>query len=384
MEQVFLHLDMDAFFAAVEQRDNPSLIGKPVIIGPNPHKGEMRGVVSTCSYEARPYGVHSAMPVSQAFKLCPHGIYLHGNFKKYNHVSSQLFEIMRSFSPIIEPLSLDEAFLDITGSQELFGKPELIAEKLKQDVFEKLNLTCSIGVSTVKFIAKIASDFRKPNGITIVQAKDIQSFLDQLELKRLWGVGKRSLSQLNQLGLKTVYDLRTYPQKSLIRLFGKPGQHFINLSNGIDNRGVQTERGRKSISKERTFEIDTDNIEILKKVIYNLSEELTELVRSTGFMGHTLGLKLRETGFITHNRQVTIDHPIQHAVELYMAIEKLLNEFLPLKKKIRLIGISIRSQKKKDGQLDFFHNPKLDHLDKAKDHLNKKFGQSTIKGAEGL
>ncbi|MCB0280764.1 MAG: DNA polymerase IV, partial [Calditrichaeota bacterium] len=367
-----------------EQRDNPSLIGKPVIIGPNPNKGEMRGVVSTCSYEARPYGVHSAMPISTAFKLCPQAVFLPGNFKKYHEVSSQLMEIMQSFSPLIEPLSLDEAFLDISGSQELFGDGQEIARKLQIAVYQKLNLTCSIGVAPVKFVAKIASDFKKPNGITIIEPGHVQDFLDPLDLKRLWGLGKRSLEQFHRMGLSTVRDLRLFSQETIRKRFGKSGQHFINLANGIDARSVSVGHQRKSISKERTFSSDVDDIELIHKVLYRLSEDLTEAVRLEGFLGQTVGLKFRETGFVTHNRQMTITHPVLNAVELYRLIESLLAEFLPLKKKVRLLGISISSQRNADQQVQLFDDPRKSKLDEVRDQLNKRYGHSTVKGAEGL
>jgi DNA polymerase IV len=381
-KQIIMHFDMDAFYAAVEIRDNPELKGKPVIIGPNPKAGELRGVVSTCSYEARVFGVHSAMPISKAYQKCPEGIYIHGNMKKYKAVSDEIFTIIKQFSPIIEPLSLDEAFVDITDSILLFKSKEAIGRSVKQKIHSELGLTCSVGIASLKYISKMASEFQKPNGLTIVEDDNIRSFIDQHKLSNLWGLGKKNLERLNHLGFHSVADLRKLSKIEMESQFKKLGQHLYNIIWGIDNRGVEPFHIRKSMSRETTFLEDTNDIEFIKEELLRLSEQLAYQLRSEGFQGNVVQLKLRKQGFETFNKQVSLKKVIKHHKELYEISLKLLKAFFPFGKPIRLIGISVTKSKMNFEQLDLFDNdPKQDSLNRVKDLLNEKFGKGTIKGA---
>ena len=381
-KQVTMHFDMDAFYAAVEVRDNSSLQGKPVIIGPNPNAGELRGVVSTCSYEARAFGVHSAMPISKAYKLCPEGIYLHGNMKKYKAVSDEIFQIIKEFSPIIEPLSLDEAFVDITESILLFESKEAIGKSVKQKIVSEIGLTCSVGIASLKYLSKMASEFQKPNGLTIVEDENIISFIDQHELSKLWGLGKKSLERLNKLGFNNISDLRQLSKLEMEKRFKKLGLHLYNIIWGIDNRIVQPFHERKSMSRETTFETDSTDLDFIKNELLKLSEQLSYQLRSEGFLGNVVQLKLRKTGFDTYNKQISLKNVIKDHKDLYQIATKLLKYYLPLDKPVRLIGISVTKSKMNFEQLNLFEeNPKKDSLNKAKDQINNKFGKGTVKGA---
>ena len=386
MNRVFLHLDMDAFFASVEQRDDPELRGKPVIIGADPKKGYTRGVVSTCSYEARKYGVRSAMPILKAYKLCPNGIFVSGNFAAYKSASQRLFEIMKRYSPLIQPLSIDEAFLDITGSLRLFGSVEHIIKHLKNDVWNELQLTCSIGVAPRKYLAKIASDYRKPNGYTIVEEETMLSFLAGLDISRMWGVGVQFKKKLKDMGIDYVGQLQKMSEEELTRAFGKMGQHLYRLSQGIDHRSVSSGREIKSVSKEHTFFIDVEDVELIKKWIYKLSEDVLRNARRKYFYGRTIQLKFRDTKFRTYTRSKTIHHECKHQNELYTICLDLLQNFLPLQDPVRLIGVGISHENENKDQLNLFQNEcdDLFVMDLLKDKINNKFGKETLFGAEAM
>ena len=259
-EKAIIHLDMDAFYAAVEVLDNPTLRGKPVIVG----GGKERGVVSSASYEARKFGVHSAQPIATAMRLCRHGIFLPVRMRRYKEVSQRIFEIFHRFSPLVEPLSLDEAFVDITGSIRLFGPPEEIASKIKQQVVTETGLKVSAGVAPSKFVAKIASDIQKPDGFTIVPQRKIKDFLNPLPIDKLWGVGKATRETLSHLGVKTIGDLGRLPSELLVRRLGKQGIHLHLLAQGIDDREVETERGVKSVGHEETYAADIRDMAVVR------------------------------------------------------------------------------------------------------------------------
>ncbi len=263
-ERSILHVDLDAFFAAVEQRDRPELRGKPVLVGGDP-KG--RGVVSTASYEARPFGCHSAIPMARAVRLCPHAIVVRPRMKRYSEVSRQILGIIEEFTPLVEPVSIDEAFLDVTCSIRLLGQPEEIAEALRRRIREETELTASVGVATNKFIAKVASDLNKPDGLVVVPSDQVRAFLDPLTISRLWGVGKVTLPRLESLGVRTFADLRRFPQAKLREHFGRAGEQFYRLVRGIDNREVVPDRMAKSISHEVTFPVDVKDHDHLRAVL---------------------------------------------------------------------------------------------------------------------
>lgn len=258
---MILHIDMDAFYASVEERDNPSLVGKPVIVGGSP---ESRGVVAAANYEARKFGVHSAMAAARAWRLCPHAIVIKPRIDYYASVSRQIRDIFEQFTPLVEPLSLDEAFLDVTGSEPLFGPSAEIGRQIKLRIREELKLTASVGVATNKFVAKIASALKKPDGFVLVEPGEIQAFLDPLPVGNLWGVGKVTGQVFERLNVLTIGQLRQMSLGTLNKLFGTSGEHYWQLAHGIDNRRVVPDREAKSISNETTFAEDIADMEVLR------------------------------------------------------------------------------------------------------------------------
>ena len=274
-----IHVDMDAFYASVEQRDNPELRGKPVVVGGKP---KSRGVVATCSYEARKYGIRSAMPLSEAYRRCPHAVFLPVDFAKYRRVSQQLHKIFQDYTPLVEPLSLDEAFLDVTASLRLFGSAENIARELKKRIKDELNLTASIGLAPNKFLAKIASDIQKPDGFVVIDEDQIEAFLDPLPVERIWGVGPKTAEQLHELNVRTVRDLKKIDKPTLNRLFGQLGNQLYYLARGIDDRPVEPEREAKSIGREITFQQDLTDPEVLKTYLLDLSLDVGRRLRKAG------------------------------------------------------------------------------------------------------
>jgi len=338
-----LHLDMDQFYAAVEIRDNPALRGKAVIIGSDPQGGKGRGVVSTASYEARKFGVHSAMPISQAWRLCPHGVYIRGNMDKYAAVSEQIFEIFESVTPLVEGLSLDEAFLDVTQSRLLFGDAETVARSLKLRILKELGLVVSVGIAANKSVAKIASDLKKPDALVIVPAGTEIEFLRPLPLKKLWGIGPKAEELLAGLGLNIVGDLQDYPVDALRERFGEHALGLHELSMGLDSREVAPEREAKSIGRETTFEEDCRDGELLRATLASLCEEVSRRLRRHEFRAAQLSLKLRWTGFETHTRQQKLDPASNHGPDFFSAAEPMLQHFLGKdRRSVRLIGIQAK------------------------------------------
>ena len=290
--KIIMHMDLDAFFAACEIKERPELAGKPVIIGADPKGGRGRGVVSTCSYEAREYSIHSGMPISRAYRLCPHAVFLPVNFELYWQVSSSIMNIARRYADKFQQSSIDEAFLDVSsyGSFEEAGR---IAKKLKMDIFEKEKLTCSIGIGPNKLIAKIASDFRKPDGLTAVEENHVKDFLFPLPVRKLQGVGKRTEYILKEWGIDTIGDLANYDRNLLIENFGKWGIYMHLLANGIDDSEVVEEEGIQSIGREVTFEEDTNDILILNETIDSISEDIYQIIKENGILFKTVTLKIR-------------------------------------------------------------------------------------------
>jgi DNA polymerase-4 len=297
---------MDAFYASVEVKDNPSLKGKPVIVGGN----RKRGVVSSASYEARKFGVHSAQPIATAARLCPHGVFLPTRMSRYKEVSDLVFEIFHRFTPLVEPLSIDEAFLDVTGSTRLFGSPEKIAIDIKRMIVEEIGITASAGVGPSKFIAKIASDLNKPDGLTVVPYDQVREFLDPLPIGKLWGVGKATQKALSFLGVKTVEELSSLPADVLEKKFGKHGIHIHLLAKGIDNRDVVPEREVKSIGNEETYAEDILDMEVIKKEILALAVKVARRLRNEHVKGKTITLKVKYKDFVQITRSVTLPKTI--------------------------------------------------------------------------
>lgn len=332
-----IHADMDAFFAAVEALDDPSLKGKPLVIG---HPGP-RGVVSTASYEAREFGVHSAMPSTEALRRCPQAIWRSPRGRRYGEVSRMIMEVFREFTPTLEPLSIDEAFLDISGSLKLFGGAIAIGEGIRQRITEKTGgLTVSIGIAPNKFLAKLASDLQKPNGMTVVDPDKIQELLDPLPVKKIWGVGPRMTEALQQIGLKTILDLRQGGLDLLQRRFGENSAHRLwNLAHGRDSRGFGERGPTKSISTENTFSTDISRGRESDQFLRKAAEEVAESLRREGWRTRTLRLKVRISSFKTFNRSKTLEAPILDAATIYQTGRQLLKELDLEGERIRLLGL---------------------------------------------
>lgn len=379
--QVIVHVDMDAFFASVEQLHHPEWRGKPVIVGADPREGRGRGVVSTASYEARKYGIHSAMPISKAYRLCPHGIYVAPHGKLYSDYSKQIFEILYHFTPIVEILSIDEAFLEVTGSLHLFNSIENLGKEIKKQIFEVTKLTASLGIAPNKSIAKIASDFIKPDGLTIVSQEDIQKFLDPLPITKLFGVGKKMHEILQHLGINTVKDLCNYPKAFLEDKFGEMGAHIYNMARGIDDRRVQIDDEIKSISHETTFETDLVDEEHLNNTMLHLAAKVGQRLRKRNLKGKTIQLKIRFDDFTTFTRRKTLVNYTHLTDDIYKIGLKMLKEFYPLEKPIRLIGIGVShiiDEKGMQISLWDIQNEKKLALEKIMDQIQEKFGKSAI------
>ncbi len=383
-----LHVDMDAFFAAIEQREHPQYKNKPLIVGADPRQGKGRGVVSTCSYEARRYGVHSAMPISQAYKLCPQGIYVPPNGHLYSQVSAEIFELLYEFTDQVEPLSIDEAFLDITGSFHLFGDVENLGRELKIRILRNQDLTASVGIAPNKFIAKIASDLRKPDGLVIVEAgQGIQEFLDPLAVVYIWGAGKKTIAKLNHLGIYTIGDLRQFPADLLEQYFGKLGEHFYALAHGQDDRPVISGHEVKSVSNEVTFGEDITDLDMLQRTLFQLAEKVAYRLRQKGLTGRTIQLKLRYQSFDTITRVQTIPGVTANTEKIFSVVKELFIDNYQQGRKVRLIGVGISGFSDDLGrQMNIFECGLQDNdrLDVIEDLVKKKFGRKSISRAEGL
>ena len=375
-----VHIDMDAFFAAIEQRDNPALRGKPVVVGANPKQGKGRGVVSTCSYEARKFGIHSAMPISTAYRKCPHGIYVCPDMEKYQNVSEKIYDILYTFTPDIEPISIDEAFLDVTGSYHLFGAPRDLCYRLKSKIKTDLQLTASIGMAPSKMIAKIASDLHKPDGCVIVQEHEITDFLRPLLINRIWGLGKKSVMKLHAFGIKTIGDMAERDLHELKAHFGAMGEYYWNFAHGIDASEVEVESEAKSISHEITFEKDTNYKREIKSAIMYLCEKVSNRLRRECIKAKTITLKIRLEGFMTYTRSKTVTCPTNYVEDIYAIICDLYEKFNG-KKKIRLLGVKTSNFTNVATQLNLFNTAiyqKKEKVYSAIDKIKERFGSDAI------
>jgi DNA polymerase IV len=380
---MILHVDMDAFYASVEQRENPSLVGKPVIVGGTPAG---RGVVAAANYEARKFGVHSAMPAVTARRLCPHGVFLPCRMDFYSQVSGQIRQIFDRFTPLVEPLSLDEAFLDVTGSEGLFGPPHEIGRQIKRAIRDELRLVASVGVAPNKFLAKIASDLEKPDGFVVVQPDRIQEFLDPLPIERLWGVGKVAAAALYKLGVRTISQLRRLPVDVLTDHFGKSGEHLWELAHGMDDRRVVPDREAKSISHETTFATDITDGEPLRAWLLELTEQVARRLRRHRLRGRTVQLKVRFSNFRTITRARTVPEATNVTQEVWQAAAGLLEDALPAgHPPVRLIGVGVSGFVVHDAQqLSLFDRPERatqGRLDEVMDQVHQRFGSSAVRRA---
>ena len=333
-----IHIDMDAFYASVEQRDNPSLRGKAVIVGGSPNS---RGVVSTASYEARKFGVHSAMPCSQAARLCPHGIFVRGRFDAYKEASKQIREIFYEYTDLVEPLSLDEAYLDVTENHRGMKSAPLIAKEILEKIQKKTNLTASAGVSYCKFIAKVVSDFNKPNGLTLITPEEAEVFLSELDIKKFFGVGKATQKKMHSLGIKTGADLKQWSEIDLIKAFGKSGRYYFRICRGIDNREVKPHRIRKSYGKERTFADDKTDINWISNFLDELAQSISEGMQKINAKGKTITLKVRYKNFDTITRSQSLPNYTNDHHLISTSITQLLELTEIGSRPIRLLGISL-------------------------------------------
>jgi DNA polymerase-4 len=374
--QTILHVDLDAFFAAVEQRDRPELRGKPVIVGGGgPHD---RGVVSTASYEARVFGVHSAMPLRTAGALCPHGIFLPVDGAKYQAVSRDVMAVLRRFTPQVEPISIDEAFLDVTASRALFGDGEAIGRQVKAEVRDAVDLTISVGVATTKLVAKIASDLRKPDGLVVVPPGTEAAFLAPLEIGRLWGVGAKSAAVLRDYGVRTIGDLAGLPDDVLVRRFGKFGAALGDRARGLDADPVSGRDPAKSIGHEHTFDVDTSDREVVERTLLGLSEGVAERLRDAGVRASTITVKIRDTTFRTITRQRTLPDPTDLTDPIFRtALDLARPEVRGLR--IRLLGVTASGLGERE-QMSLFgvDDPRRRRLVEAADAVRHRFGERAI------
>ncbi len=377
---MILHVDMDAFFASVEQRDTPFLRGKPIAVGGTSN----RSVVATASYEARELGIHSAMPMFQALKRCPGLIIVKPDKKKYKQISLSIMELLRQYTPCVEPVSIDEAFLDVTGCNRISGPPETIAQSIKTHMIKKVGLTCSLGVAPLKFLAKIASDMNKPNGITIIHKQDIQAFIHRLAIHKVSGVGKNAMDKMKFLGIETLGDVRRFKTELLVGKFGKFGLRLAELSRGIDGSQVVVGEKRKSISSESTLDMDITNGESIKKELLRHAQIVGQDLRKHRLFAATIFIKFKFSDFSQVTRQIKVDPPMCVSSVIYetaMALAKNFN----IEKPIRLIGLggSSLTETRPRNQMDLFQtvappSEKWEKVDKTMDAITKKFGHGIV------
>ena len=383
--RAILHIDMDAFYASIEERDQPALAGKPVIVGGTP---EGRGVVAAANYAARKYGIHSAMPAARARGLCPHAVFLPARHAYYAEVAHQIRAIFRRYTPLVEPLSLDEAFLDVSDSRKLFGQAPVIGRTIKREIAHELRLTASVGVAPNKFLAKVASDFGKPDGFVVVDAEHVSEFLDPLPVTRLWGAGKVATRRLGEHGVTRIGELRAKSQAWLEQLFGKQGEHLWRLAHGIDERPVISDNETKSISHETTFERDITERDTLRAWLSELTEQVGVRLRRYGLYGRTVHVKIRFADFKTITRAHTMTAPSNITHELWQVAARLLEDNLPTRNPgVRLLGVGVNGFEHEPVQGLLFAQVARDRqlrLDAISDDVKRRFGATALRRALDL
>jgi DNA polymerase-4 len=380
MDRTILHIDMDAFFAAVEVLNRPELKGKPVIVGGTTN----RGVVSTASYEARSFGIHSAMPIFQAKEKCPHAVFLPVRMERYRKISEEIMKILEGFTPLVEKVSIDEAYLDITGTEDLLGSPEEIARQIKKRIRDKTQLTCSIGIAPNKFLAKVASDMHKPDGLTIIKAGEADTFLATLPVERIPGVGKNTVETLKRYKIKTAGEIKTLSKDQLLRRFGKFGLRLHELARGADSSPVVPLREAKSISAEETLPSDTRDLSLVSKKLNAHVDNVAARLRNHGLKGKTITIKIKFSDFTAITKSQTIASATDSSKMIfYNALQLLVDQ--PLKKKVRLIGVEVSNLLKdsEEAQMSLFpvgtDEERDRRLDRAIDEIREKFGSKVIK-----
>ena len=382
-DRTILHVDLDAFFASVEQRDDPALRGRPVIVG-GPGGEHVRGVVSAASYEARVYGVHSAMSLREAYRRCPHGVFLPVAGRRYQAASRDVMQVLRRYTPAVEPISIDEAFLDVTGSAALFGDGESIARQIKAAVRDEVGLTVSVGVARTKLVAKIASDLRKPDGLVVVPPGDEAAFLAPLPISRLWGVGEKTAAALAEYSVRTIGDLAALPPDLIVRRFGKHGGSLVARAHGIDADPVHEGDPAKSVGHEHTFDVDTSDPEVIERTLLAMADGVAGRLRSAGVRAGTVTVKIRDSGFHTITRQRTLAEPTDLTEPIFRtALELARPEVRGLR--IRLLGVSASSLGERE-QLSLFPpaEPRRRRAIEAADQLRRRYGERVVTRARLL
>jgi len=384
MARCIFHIDLDAFFASVEQALNTKLKGKPVIVGGDP---ERRGVVASASYEARPFGIHAGMPLSKARRLCPQAIFIRSHFSLYKDASAKFMKILGDFSPHIEPLGFDEAYLDVTGCEEPYSSLQKLALAIKERINEELKLTASVGIATCKVVAKIASDLCKPDGLLEIAPGDEQAFLNPLPIAKLPGVGKKTEQALKEIGVTTIGELASLPLDTIKRQFGSTGAVIHSYARGIDDREVEAPGEAKSISQQLTFARDTLDRNFLEANLHNLCQEVCQELRSQNKKARCVAIRLRYADFKTITRQVNLKEASDVTQVIFTTSQHLLSKALAQQEKpVRLIGIRISSLFSEGKQLSMFDSEieKPEHLDKAIDRIRRKYGPTAIKTGDGI
>ena len=379
--RAILHVDMDAFYAAVEQRDRPELRGKPVIVGADPKEGRGRGVVSTASYEARRFGVGSAMPISEAYRRCPHGIYVPVDMHKYARVSDEIMAILGRFTDLVEPVSVDEAFLDVTGSARIHGNGEQIAGKIKDTIRQEVSLTASVGLASSKLVAKIASDMRKPDGLVVVPAGGEAAFLAPLPVRRLWGVGPKTEERLLTQGVHTIGDIVAHRDRLAAKL-GDGIDHLVSLARGEDDRPVLSEHdAAKSMGQEHTYEEDVADLERLRRTLLSLSDAVARRLRQHAIRGRTVTLKYRTEGFETFMRSETMPRGTDSGDVLFEVAWRLFRG-IHRGRKVRLLGVYASGLA--DGEQRDLFPDETRPADRVRDQVMEKFGRRALTRASLL
>ena len=379
---IIAHADMDAFYAAVEQHDDPSLRGKPLLIGPRSH----RGVVLTASYEARPFGVGSAMPMAEARRRCPQALIVPPRFERYTQVSAIIMKIFDTFSPKVEPLSLDEAFIDMTGSTDLFGSPAQIGQRIKDAVRETTGLIVTVGMASTKHVAKIASAFQKPDGLTVVEHAQTRTWLAPLPVARIWGVGPKMQERLNKLGLLTIGDIACLDADHLTKRLGRQGERLYRLACGEDPRPVVSQRRERSIGSERTLEFDVRTMREIEVHLRQAADRVSARLRQRQYLAGGVRVKLKTTTFGLLSRQIVLDPPSDLGEVLYIHASKLAQQLLP-EGPFRLVGLATYDLRKQgeSRQTDLFSEPpRQSVLENTIDAVSNRFGRFAIRRARDL
>ncbi len=378
---MILHIDMDAFFASIEQLDNPDLKGKCVLVG----RDSGRGVVAAASYEARVYGVHSAMPMSRAKQLCPAAIVVPPRMNRYKEISGRVMDILTTISPLMEKVSIDEAYIDISGCERLFGTPEDIAHKIKKTVFDTIGLTCSVGGAPLKFLAKITSDMNKPDGLTIIAPEDVPRFIQTLPVEKVPGVGRATRNQLTLLGIATLGDAAQCPETVLMGKLGKFGRRLQSLARGRDESAVVPWHQAKSISTETTLHRDTSDVALLKQHMLRQSGEVSRQLQHEGAKARVVFIKIKYADFSETSRQITLDAAARTSDAIYRQAAALLEQ-RGLVGKVRLIGVGVSGLvfKGTGVQMDLFdenrqRDSKWEKVDRSVSAISEKFGKNAIK-----